>query len=134
MSDDEFLKRWHLIDDNALSSIQQYATSAGIYQLATTALPEQLQKLPGAANYFVSSYPAPIPIGSNTVAGGELAVMRKDKELWKTYNYIFASSGDGRVYFNGPYKNFPEHHLSSTSQVSLESLFGHTPNSTKGSL
>lgn len=90
--------------------------------------------MPGAVSYFVSAYPAPIPIGSNTLVGGELAVVRSDGDLAKAYNYVFASSGNGQVYFNGPFKNFPEHHFSSTSQVSVESLFGHVPKSTKGSL
>lgn len=134
MSDDEFSRRWHSIDQDALSHIQEATSAPGIYQLAMTALPTQLQRMPGAASYFVSSYPAPISLGSNTIAGGELAVLRTDGDVSKVYNYIFASSADGRVYFNGPYKNFPGHHLSSTSQVTVESLFGHTPKSTKSSL
>ena len=134
MSNDELFRKWTLIDHGALSDISKCTVSLGIHQLGTTALPSPIQQMPGAAAYFVSAYSTPINIGSNTLAGGELAVLRTDEELWKAYNYIFASSGDGRVYFNGPYKSFPEHHFSSTSQVTVESLFGHIPSSTKISL
>lgn len=134
MTDNEFFRKWHPIDQGALSYMQQLTTSSGIHQLGTTALPAQIQQMPGAVSYFVSQYSNSVPLGSNTVAGGEFVVVRTDGETWKAYNYIFASSADQRVYFNGPFKSFPEHHFSSTSQVALESLFGHTPKSTKGSL
>ena len=134
MSSDDMLRKWTPIDKNALSEISKLTTSPGIHQLGTTALPSPIQQMPGAVSYFVSAYSAPITMGSNTVAGGELAVIRTDQGMWKAYNYVFASSGDGRVYFNGPYKTFPDHHFSSTSQVSLESLFGHIPYSTKSTL
>lgn len=89
--------------------------------------------MPGAASYFIDVYADPLDLGNNTIAGGELAVIRNDKGLWKAYNYVFASSGDGLVYFNGPYKDFAEHHFSSTSSVSLENLFGNFPSSTQKS-
>ena len=134
MSTDDMFRKWTPIDQNALLEISQLTTSTGIHQLGTTALPAPIQQMPGAVSYFVSAYSTPINIGSGTILGGELAVVRTDQEKWKAYNYAFASSGDGRVYFNGPYKNFPEHHFSSTSQVSLENLFGHIPYSTKSTL
>jgi|SRR3989339_65215 len=134
MDNDEMFLKWHLIDKAALLELSKYTTSPGIHQLGTTALPQRLQPMPGAASYFVSAYSSPVNLGNNTMAGGELAVVRSDKGLSKAYNYIFASSEDGRVYFNGPYKNFPEHHFSSTSPVSLENLFGHFPQSTQKSV
>lgn len=63
-----------------------------------------------------------------------MAIVRSDGGTLKAYNYVLASSADGRVYFNGPYKDFPSHHFFSSSQVTIESLFGHTPVSTKGSV
>lgn len=134
MSSDEILRKWHPIDQGALLELSKYTTSPGIHQLGTTALPSQIQPMPGAASYFVRAYSSPINMGNNTIAGGELVVVRNDQGLWKAYNYVFASSGDGRLYFNGPHKNYPEHHFLSTSAVSLESLFGHIPQSTKRSL
>ena len=133
MSNEEIYLKWHPIDKAALLELSKYTTSPGIHQLGTTALPLQIQPIPGVASYFVSAYSNPVNLGKNTMAGGEMAVVRNDNGLWKAYNYIFASSGDGRVYFNGPYMNFPEHHFSSTSSVSLENLFGHFPQSTQRS-
>jgi len=130
---DPYFPKWNAIDQQALSHMRQFTTSPGIHQLGTAAMPMQLQGMPGAVSYFVSAYSTPIPIGSNTLAGGEMAVVRIDGRTLKAYNYVLASSGDGLVYFNGPYKDFPSHHFSSSSQVAIESLFGHTPVSTKGS-
>ena len=127
MSSDDMFRKWTPIDHNALLELSKCTTSPGIHQIGTTALPSPIQQMPGAVSYFVSTYSTPIDVGSSTFAGGEMAVVRTDEGIWKAYNYVFASSGDGRVYFNGPYKDFPGHHFSSTSQVSLESLFGHIP-------
>ena len=88
----------------------------------------------GVVSYYVSAYSAAIPMGGNTNLGGELAVVRTDGEMAKAYNYLFASSNDGRVYFNGPHYNFPQHHFASTAPVSVETLFGHISFSTKSSL
>lgn len=135
MPTDDLLRKWTPIDGVALARIQECSPSTGIHSLDASVLPSQIQRMPGAVSYFVCAYPTPVRIGNNeTIAAGELAVVRKDAELWKAYNYVIASSGDGRVYFNGPYKHFAEHHFTSTSDVSLESLFGHIPRTTSGSL
>lgn len=131
---DHFLPKWNPIDQSAMAHMQRFSTSAGIHQLGTTAMPVQLHGIPGAVSYFVSAYSTPIPIGNNTLAGGEMVVVRSDRAKWKAYNYVFASSGDGHVYFNGPYKDFPSHHFSSSAQIPIESLFGNTPVSTLGSV
>ena len=127
------ISKWHRMDMAALLEISKHTTSPGIHQLGTTALPAQIQSMPGAAFYFINVYADPLDLSNNTIAGGELAVIRNDKGLWKAYNYVFASSGDGLVYFNGPYKDFAEHHFSSTLSVSLENLFGNFPSSTQKS-
>ena len=129
----EFFPKWHPIDPSALSHMQQFSTSQGIHHIGTTAMPAQLHAMPGALSYFVSAYTTPIPSGNNTMAGGELAVVRNDSGTLKAYNYVFASSGDGRVYFNGPYKDFPSHHFASSSPVPIECLSGNTPVNTRGS-
>ena len=131
---DQYFPKWHLVDKSALSHMQQFSTSPGINQLGTTAMPVQLQGIPSAVSYLVSAYAAPIPIGSNTIASSEMVIVRNDGGTLKAYNFALASSGDGRVYFNGPHKDFPSHHFSSSSQVPIESLFGNTPVSTKGSV
>ena len=134
MKNDEIFRKWHPIDQSALLELSKYTTSPGIHQLGTTALPSQIQRMPGVASYFVSAYSSPINIGNNTIAGGELVVVRNDLGLWKAYNFVVASSEDGCLHFNGPHKNFPEHHFLSTSAVPLENLFGHIPQCTMSSL
>jgi hypothetical protein len=131
---DPYFPKWHPIDQPALSQMRQFSTSAGIHQLGTTGMPMQLHGMPGAVSYFVSAYSSPIPIGSHTMAGGEMVVVRNDGGTLKAYNYVLASSGDSRVYFNGPFKDFSSHHFASSSPVAIESLFGNTPVSTKSSL
>ena len=130
---DPYFPKWNAIDRQALSHMQQLSTSPGIHQLGTTAMPMQLHGMPGAVSFFVSTYSTPIPIGSDTLAGGEMAVVRIHGGTLKAYNSVIASSGDGLVYFNGPYKDFPSHHFPSSSQVPMEGLLGHTPVSTKSS-
>jgi hypothetical protein len=130
MNNDEILRRWTLIDMNALSEISMTTTFPGVYELSKKAIPIAIQQMPGTVSCFVSTYSNPKNIGNNTVVGAELAVVRADKGMWKAYNFAIASSDNGYSYFNGPYKNFPTHHMASTSSVSLGDLFGHTPYST----
>ncbi len=54
-----------------------------------------------------------------------MAVVRTDADCSKGYNFALASSPDSAVFFNGPYKDFPEHHF--ISPIPVERLFGHTP-------
>lgn len=131
MNADDPKAKWHLIDQVALTEIEKCYGSTGIHAFGTTALPAKIQKMEGVVSYYVSAYSDPIPVGSNTILGGELAVVRTDGNLAKAYNYIFASSAGGRVYFNGPHYNFPQHHFASTAPVSVETLFGHISFSTK---
>lgn len=134
MNANDVRAKWHQIDEAALKEIEKCRLSPGIHQLGTTALPLQIQQMPGAVSYFVSVHSTPITVGSNTIVGGELAVVRTDSGLHKAYNYVFGSSNDGNVYFNGPHFSFPQHHFASTDTVSVEQLFGHVSYSTKCSL
>jgi|SRR3990172_8743672 len=135
MSNDELFPKWSPFGPNALLELSKCMPSSSIHQLEATALSSQIQKMPGVAFYFAKPYSMPVTIGStDTFARGEFVVVRRDQEMWKAYNFVFGSSRDDRLYFNGPYKNFTEHHFKSTSEVSLESLFGHIPGTTKSSL
>jgi len=55
-----------------------------------------------------------------------MVVARSDAGLTKNYNYVFATSSNGAVMFNGPYTGFG-HHVSSGQSVAINSLFGQTP-------
>ncbi len=69
----------------------------------------------------------PVTLSSGLTAGGEMAVVRTNAGFAKAYNYVFATSSDGAVYFNGPHKNFAEHHFAAGSEMPIEKLFGHAP-------
>lgn len=128
MNADDPRAKWHPIDQNALRALTEGTSAPGlIYPVATNALPAQLQAMPGAVSYFVSSYQAPMPLANNATAGAEMAIIRTDSDTAKAYNYIVATSSDGRVLFNGPHYNFQNHHFASSSPVPVESLFGHIP-------
>jgi len=120
--------RWTPINKEAVEKITAGSTSPGfVFPLPVADLPASIQPMPGVVSYYVSSYTAAISIGSGLSAGGELAVVRTDGNLNKAYNYIFASSSDGNVYFNGPYKDFAEHHSPKRKPVIYFTIFGNTP-------
>ena len=98
-----------------------------VYPLGTTALPQPLQAMPGAVSYFVSGYTTGVPITPELTVGGEMVVVRTDGDVAKAYNFVLATSSNGQVCFNGPYKNFPGHHFDPGSAVTIASLFGHGP-------
>jgi hypothetical protein len=75
-------------------------------------------------SYFVSSYIQGVPVSPGVTAGGEYAVVRFEGDTGKAYNYLFATSSDGQVYYAGPYKGLPSHHFPASSRVPIESLFG----------
>ena len=84
--------------------------------------------MPGAISYFVSAHAAPKVVAPTITVGGEMAVLRTEAGLRKAYNYVFATSSDGKRYFNGPYKHFAGHHVSADEPiVYFVPLFGHTP-------
>ena len=81
----------------------------------------------GAVSYFVSGYTTQVAVAPGITAGGEIAVVRTDGPVSKAYNFVFAMSSNGQVYFNGPYKNFQGHHFDPGAAISVPSLFGHGP-------
>ena len=120
--------KWTPVDRSAAEKLIEATSAPGVvYPVATSALPQPLQAMPGAVSYFVSGYSTAVPIAPGLSAGGEIAVVRTDADLAKAYNYVLATSSNGQVYFNGPYKNFPGHHFDPASAVTVASLFGHGP-------
>jgi len=126
MGDTPSKAKWHQIDAVTAKTLSNHSSTPGVvYPVGSSGIPQQLQGIPGAVSFFVSSYGAPIPITPGITAGGELAVVRHDANTAKAYNYIFATSSNGLVYFSGPHKDFPSHHFPASSSVPIESLFGH---------
>ena len=128
MNADDPRARWHQIDSSDLRALTEETYVPGLLNpMSTNALPNQLQAMPGVVSYVASRYQTPVPLAKNLTAGAEMAVVRTDGAIAKAYNYIVATSSDGRVFFNGPHYNFPHHHFASNSPVPVESLFSHVP-------
>ena len=121
-------KKWTPIDARTAEKLAGATSQPGVvFPLPASALPSNIQQMPGAVSYFVSAYTAPVSVAPGITAGGEMVVVRTEGDLAKAYNYVFATSSGGQVCFNGPYKHFDQHHFASSSAVPVGSLFGHTP-------
>lgn len=81
--------------------------------------------MPGLQAAYVSGYENPLLFKEGLSGLGEFATIRQDGEKGKGYNYAFALSGDGKVYYSGPFKDFEDHHWKKNEPVPVESLFGH---------
>lgn len=120
--------KWTPIDPAAAEKLTEVTSAPGlVFPLPTGALPKNVQRMPGVVSYYASAYTSPLPISPTVTIGGEMAVMRTDGDLRKGYNYVFASSSDGRVCFTGPYKDFPEHHVDKTEPVVIFTIFRNHP-------
>ena len=99
---------------------------------------EHANSMPGLTGAYVSGYCESSAVRSDFTALGEFAVARTDGETAKGYNYAFGVSADGGVCYAGPFKDFPDHHWSSSEPIRIEKLFGHSAhyyggsNSTRG--
>jgi len=119
------MNKWHLITPAIAQQLTQGTTTPGtVFQVGSNAVPDQLQRVPGAVSYFVSSYVQGVPLTPGVTAHGEFALVRHEGDTAKAYNYLLASSSDGHGYFAGPYKNFDAHHFATSKSVPVESLFG----------
>jgi hypothetical protein len=120
--------KWTRIDPAAAEKLTEITSAPGqVFPLRVQDLPKNLQLMPGAVSYFASGYTVPVPAGPNVTVGGELGVLRTDGPLQKAYNYVFATSSDGGLYFNGPYKDFGGHHIAKKEPVVFFSILGNTP-------
>lgn len=124
-SDDKF--KWHEVDESAAKTLTTLTNSAGVvFSLDNTLLPEPIKKMTGVSSYYATGYTNPQIHSSQGLVIGEMVVARNDDDLTKNYNYVFAVSSSGKVYFAGPYKGFG-HHLISGTPIDVSSLFGQTP-------
>ena len=121
-------RRWTLVDQQAAAQITRVTSTPGIvFPLNVSAVPQAIQQMAGVVSYFVSGYTTQYHVQQGITAGGELALVRTEGSSTKAYNYIFATSSNGQIYFNGPYKEFKGHHFDTSAAISVSSLFGHGP-------
>src|SRR5262245_49819154 len=105
MADDPSKVKWHVIGGATAKRISEQTTTPGlVYPVASNAIPEQLKKIRGVVDFYVSSYAGPISVTPSISAGGEIAAVRHDGETAKAYNYVFATSSNGQVIYSGPHK------------------------------
>jgi hypothetical protein len=124
--------KWHSVDEAAARALTTITNSPGaVYPLATTELPDKLKPISGVASYYVTGYAPPQALKEGITVGGELLVARVESGITKNYQFVFATSSDGTVYFAGPYKGFG-HHVASGRNIAVNSLFGKTPFSKGG--
>jgi hypothetical protein len=117
--------KWTKVNGETIDHLAQATSARGsIFSLAVTAIPRALQKMPGAVSCFFSAYSAPIASGLSVTVTGELAVVRADRDLLKAYIYFVAASNDSEVCFTGPYKDFKQHHIASSTPVDITDFFG----------
>ena len=127
MSDSSKPIKWHTMTEAAARALTTATNSPGVvYPMGTTALPEQMKLMPGVVSYYVSGYVTPQGLAQGLTVGGEMLVARTESATTKNYNYVFATSSDGNVYFAGPFKGFG-HHVTSGQSIAVNSLFGNTP-------
>lgn len=127
MTDSSKPIKWHAMDEAAARELTTTTHSPGVvYPMGTTALPEQMKLMPGVSSYYVSGYVTPQALAHGLTVGGELLIARTESAKTKNYNYVFATSSDGNVYFAGPFKGFG-HHVTSGQSIAVNSLFGNTP-------
>ena len=97
-----------------------------VYPYPLDALGENMRTdMPGLSAAFVSGYCETSAVRDDFTALGEFAVARTDGDTAKGYNYAFGISTDGDVYYAGPFKDFPEHHWSTSEPIPVEELFGY---------
>lgn len=131
MNNDEWRDKWHLCDLQMMRSLSGITETPGqVYEVDITKLNSNLQKMPGIQSVFVSGCIVPQDAVPEDLSNlGEFVLLREDTGISKTYNYVFAASGDN-FYFNGPYKDFDDHHTPTGEAVNINGCFGNIPNRT----
>jgi len=115
----------HITNSEARQLTACTVTPGEVFSYETSALPQQLQALPGLYEAYVSGYCSTYKDVSNVDVLGEIVAARSDG-MGKGYAYFFGVSGT-EVCFAGPYKPRDGHYYSTTDPVPVEKLFGHSP-------
>ena len=127
MSNFTWQENWHSVTNHEAHQITGSTNSPGlVYQYPVTALPSQLQAMPGIYAAYCSGYCSTYVSPENVTVGGELLVAREDQGTGKGYVYLFGCSGSD-VCFAGPYKPYDGHHYDTCSGVPTDKLFGKIP-------
>lgn len=117
---------WHKVNIESAIKLTELTSNPGmVYHLDINDAPDNFKRMDGACSYFVSIYPNPVIQGSVTIPG-EMVIGRTEGETLKNYGHYFARDTNNNVYFTEAYyKNFPGHHLATSTPVRVEEMFGH---------
>ena len=117
---------WNKVNVEAAMKLTELTTAPGkVFHLDVKDMPDNFTRMGGACSYYVSIYPKPILEGSVTIPG-EMVIGHTQGDTLKNYGNYFASDADKNVYFKEAYyKNFPGHHVLSSTPVNVEEMFGH---------
>lgn len=122
--------KWNDCDEAMAYQLSGITFTPGkVYSYPIETLQESIQlSMPGLKDAYVSGYLDPKATIDPAISGlGELAVVREDMGITKSYNFIFAKDDKGTIRFAGPYKDFPEHHWSGKAPLPISEVFGNTP-------
>lgn len=128
--------KWHECDSTMVHQLTAATYKPGnLYPYPTGALPAGIRAgMPGLKDAFVSGYINPKLFSPGLSGLGEFVAVRDDGDTGKGYNYGFAISEDGKVYYAGPHKYFEGHHWEKSEPVPVDDLFGHFEHYTRTSL
>ena len=123
---------WVPIDRSQAEHLTRATSAPGsVFELAASALPAGLTRMQGALSYFASGYTSSVNSQPGLTIGGKMLVFRTQGQTLKAYGYVFATSSDRQVYFEGNYKFFPGHHSPVGAPIAVSSLFDGIPFSPK---
>ena len=121
--------KWNDCDETMANQLSGITFTPGrLHPFPVDALQESIQRsMPGLKSAYVSGYLDPKATVDPTISGlGELAVIRDDQGITKSYNFLFAKDDKGKIHFAGPYIDFPEHHWSGNASLPISEIFGNT--------
>ncbi len=121
MKENTLKRKWTHIDFIVGTPV---SGSPGIYQIVH--LPSPLCNREGLLFAYSSSYSAIQFVRPGLGVVGELVGGWVYGGTTKAYNWALAGSS-GQMYLNGPYKDFPEHHMTANQSFEIKGLFGHIP-------
>jgi len=127
VADDVKITKWHSMDEIAARALTAKTQAPDrVFPVPLSGLPVGIQEMAGLVSAYASHYLTTQPVLGGVSAVGEFAAVRTESASAKAYNYVFGVSSDGKVYFAGPFKDFPAHHFQSSQPIPVVSLFvGH---------
>jgi hypothetical protein len=115
---------WNKADFTMAEKLTAYTHNPSeVFPYPIEALDENLTKIPGIKNAYISGYAEPTLLTSTISGLGGFVIEREDKNIGKGYVFEFIMNDIGSVYYRGITKPYPGHHFDPLSGISLATLF-----------